>query len=272
MVLINFAPNREGDKVMVMLRIAIALATLVLGGRVAMAGQVPIPLLLPDDVRAAVAPRVFQGVSGAAAGAVYFPDQALAVRIEQGEGDAARVIDQWSKSHTFYLISFSISIAASDDYIPEQVDVTAAFGGLGKLTRQPIIIDSFPRTGFKPASFSGSGEVRIASGVQFELVTGGPAKAGVEANAAFKFNYAPAYADIISGFASAHAFWQFSRTQEQYPVGAIPMKLLVVIPQTFKSDSLTLNFDVKVRFSGSWWTRGRAIASFKTIVRLPDGG
>ena len=84
-----------------------------------------------------------------------------------------------------------------------------------------------------------------------------------------KFDYTPAYANVTSGFASGHAFWQYERTQDQYPVGEIPMKLLVAVPNTYREKELTLRFDVRVRFSRSWWKRGMAVASYPTVVALP---
>ena len=258
-----------------MLRVAIILATMVLNFATAVADQVPVPMLLPRDIQAAIDPQVFQGVSGDTAGAIYFPDQILAVKVERVEGDSNQVIKQWSKTHTFYLIPFTISIAPADDRIPEQVNVVSAFSGIGELSRQPIIIDLFPKTGFKPANFSGSGEVRVSSGVQLEPmplpnVPAVTAKAGLETNAAFKFNYAPAYANIISGFASGNAFWRFTRTQDNYPVGEIPMKLLIALPQTVGSDSVILKFDITAAFSGPWWRTGKVIASFQTVIRVPN--
>ena len=128
-------------------------------GHSAMAEPVPIALLSPDDLQEAIDPSVFQGVSSTEnVGAVYFPDRVLGYKVEHGEGDAEQVIAQWAKTHGFYLIPFSVSILALNDNIPEKLVVTTGFTGLGQLTRQPIILDIFPKTGFNRDSPEGSSQ------------------------------------------------------------------------------------------------------------------
>lgn len=247
------------------------LTTLVfaVAGHSAMADPVPIPLLSPDDLQEAVDPNVFQGVRRTEkVGAVYFPDRVLSYQVEHGVGDAAQVIAQWARTHGFYLVPFSVSILPLDDNIPEKLDVAAGFTGLGQLTNQPIILDTFPKTGFKPGAVTGSGEVKIDGNLQIKPLPTGTS-VGAQANAALKFNYTPAYANVISGFASGHAFWQYERTQDQYPVGEIPMKLLIAVPNTYSEKELILRFDVRARFSRKWWVRGMAVASYPTVVALP---
>lgn len=195
-----------------------------------MAEDVATPLLTVPDIQASSSPDVFQGVAATSVGSIFFPDTILSVA------------------------------------------VTVAFSHLGQLKEQPIVIDSFPETGFNPAPFQGSASVTLNGEAKLTpLPSGMPAtgSAGVQGEVAFSYKYSPAYASVTSGFASAHAFWIFKRTQDRYPVGEIPLKLLVAVPKSNQRRNLSLDFDVAARFSGSWWREGMTIASFTSSVRLP---
>lgn len=243
-------------------------------GEHAMAEGVAVPMLTVPDLQTSASPSVFEGVEGGSAGAIYFPDTILSFSVESAEGDGQKIIDQWSKSHRFIIMPIKISVAPKDGFIPEAVDVTASFSGIGQLKQQPIVIDSFPATGFNPSAFQGDASLKLNGEAKFAPVpTGTPvsAGAGAEGTVGLSYKYAPAYANVVSGFASGHAFWQFHRTQEKYPIGEIPMKLLVAVPKSYAKPALIITFDVKARFSGSWWKNGLTMATFVSSVTLPDG-
>lgn len=166
-----------------------------------------------------------------------------------------------------------MSIKPKDDFIPDAVDITLAFSGLSQLKQQPIVIDSFPETGFNPGAFQGSASVTLTSEAKFAplpIETLGKVAAGAQINAGLAYKYAPAYANVVSGFGSAHAFWQFKRTQDKYPVGEIPIKLLIALPKSYTKRALSMDFDVRTRFSGAWWKTGLTVATFTSVVTLPD--
>lgn len=237
---------------------------------IAMANQVSVPMLTATDIQASVAPEIFQGVSETSVGAIFFPETILTVLIDRLEGEGEKIIQQWSKSHAFVLVPFSIGIRPAEDRIPERVEFTAAFSGLGELGRQPIVIDTFPETGFKPSAFKGSAELKVNAEGKFEpLPIGTRASAGANVDASLSYTYSPAYANVVSGFASAHAFWQFSRTQSDYPIGEIPVKLLLAVPKSFSEATMTVDFDVKARFSGDWWSGGQVVAAYSSLLLLP---
>lgn len=234
-----------------------------------MMDMISVQLLQAEDIQAAAAPSLYQGVKSRSAGAIYFPDQVLTVKVDSFEGDPGAVLEQWSRTHRFILASFSIAVRPEGERIPESVDVTLAFADAGDLTRQPIVLDVFPSNGFKKAPFEGSASVAVTA--KGGLEPSSAAGAAAEAKAGFSYTYAPAYADVASGFGSASAFWRFNRTQDAYPIGEIPMKMLIAAPRALKERALVANFDVRAAFSGWFFSGGAATASFTTAMILPDG-
>ncbi len=232
--------------------------------RVAVAGDVPVQMLTHTDVQSATRPDIFEGISNASAGSIYFPDQILAAQIDNLEGDAATQLKSWNQTHRFMIIPFSISIRPNDENIPERVDVTLALETSASLDKQLTLIDVFPPNGFHKAPFEGKAGLEI--GAEGKLAQVAKAKT----NLAFSYSYSPAYANVVSGLGSTHAFWQYRRTQENYPIGEIPMKLIVVVPRSYKSNEIIGKFDVNVDFGGSFFVGKSARAQFASIIALPE--
>jgi hypothetical protein len=225
------------------------------------------PLLQATDIQAAAAPQVFQGVTGDASGAVHYPDQALAFPLAR-TAENSQLLDAWHKSHNFFVVPIDIAIAPTPGLIPERVDISLAFPSLGQLNRQPLVIDTFPKTGFALAPFSGKAEVKVGADLKF--VAAAPVTPTAGANASLSYSYAPAYANVIAGYGSGSAFWQFMRTQDKYPVGDIPMKVIVAVPKSAATQALTLSVDTRVEYPGGWLSRrGLSIASFRMRVAMP---
>jgi hypothetical protein len=137
------------------------------------------------------------------------------------------------------------------------------------MDKQPLIIDVFPKTGFAAGNLTGKAEVKVGADLKFGESS--PATATGGANASLAYNYAPSYANVISGFGSGSAFWQFTRTQTAYPVGDIPLKLIVAVPKGMTARSLTASMDVRVEYSGGWLqAKGLSVAAIRTRIELPN--
>lgn len=225
------------------------------------------PLLQPLDIQAAAAPQVFQGVAGDTSGAIHYPDQVLAYPLTQTDANRD-LVEAWRKSHAFFVIPVDIAVAPAPGSVPDRVDVALAFAGLGQLNRQPLVIDTFPKTGFAPAPFSGKAEVKVGADMKFEAAGVATPSAGVDAS--LSYSYAPAYANVIAGYGSGSAFWQFVRTQDKYPVGNIPMKLVIAVPKAAAAQPLTASVDARVEYPGGWFSgKGLSVASFRMRIALP---
>lgn len=222
-----------------------------------------VQMVTATDVQKAANPSLLEGVEEASYGAVYFPDKVFLANVPKLEGDGQAVYNSWAKTHRFLIAPFSISVRPNSDRIPESVDVSLALDGLGDLTRSPVITGIFPPNGFKKSAFQGETNLSVSAGSK--LVEGVSAEVGI----GLSYKYSPAYASVFAGFATTHAFWRFSRTQESYPVGGIPMKLLLVVPKTYDEDEIIGDFDVKVEFGGSIFSRGAIVSNFTTIFALP---
>jgi len=232
--------------------------------KVSMASDVLVQMVTLNDVQNASSPGIYEGISNAPAGSIYFPDQILAAQIDNLEGDARSQLKNWKRTHRFMIIPFSISIRPNDENIPERVDVTLALESSTSLNKQPALIDVFPPNGFHRAPFEGKAGLEV--GAEGTLTKAASAKA----NFAFSYTYSPAYANVVSGIGSTHAFWQYRRTQDNYPVGEIPMKLLMVVPRNYKSAEIIGYFDVNVDFGGSFFIGKSARAQFTSVIALPE--
>jgi hypothetical protein len=222
-----------------------------------------VPLLLMDDVRAA-AGAAYQGVTGDASGAIHYPDEILAYPVAETTENKS-LLDAWKASHRFFVIPLELSIAPAPGRIPERVDVSLAFSGLGSMGRQPLIVDVFPQTGFSPGAVSAKGELKLGADLKFQQ---GIADATAGGNVALAFSYAPSFASVVSGFGSGTAFWQLVKTQDKQPLGGLPLKLVVACPIANLKD-LILTTDVRIQYAGPWWTTGLSVASFRSKISLP---
>lgn len=223
----------------------------------------PVQMVSATDIQQAASPSLLEGVQDESVGAVYFPDRVLLARIGELEGDGQALFRSWARSHSFLIAPFSIGVKPNGSRIPERVDVSLALDSGGDLSQSPLITGIFPPNGFRKSAFQGEASLGVSAGGELVEGVGGEAKLGLS------YSYAPAYASVFSGFASAHAFWQFSRTQDSYPVGDIPMKLLLVLPKAVQSRELIADFDVKVQFTGGIFARGAIVARFTSVFVLP---
>lgn len=232
------------------------------------ADDVGVQLIAAPDIRKAANPALTEGIESSSYGAIYFPDKILGAKLDGLDGDGADLFNSWSQSHRFIVIPFGISVRPTADRIPENVDVVVAFDNLGDLTRQPIINDVFPPNGFQKAPFEGNAGLKVSGKGEFQPADG--VSAGADATIEFSYKYAPAYANVVSGFGSANAFWKYSRTQDSYPIGNIPMRLLIIVPNSYDENEMLAHFDVKVDLGGGFFSSASVAASFSSIVVLPE--
>jgi len=228
-----------------------------------------VPLLLPADIQAAAAPSVFQGVQSGPSGAIHYADEVLAFPVKPNPANSD-LLETWQRSHDFYVVPLNIGIAPAEGLIPDRVDLAVAFSGLGQMDRQPLVIDAFPKTGFVASELTGKAEVKLGADLKFTEV--GIANAGGGASGSLSYTYAPAYANVVCGYGSGSAFWQFNRTQDKYPVGDIPIKLVIAAPKGRRDQTLTATIDARVEYPGGWFRpKGLSVASFHTRIALPSG-
>lgn len=223
----------------------------------------PVQMVSATDIQQAASPSLLEGIQDESVGAVYFPDRVLLARISELDGDGQALFRSWARTHWFLIAPFSIGVRPNGKRIPELVEVSLSLDGGGDLTQSPIITGIFPPNGFRKSAFQGEASLGISAGGELVESLGGKAEIGLS------YSYAPAYASVFSGFATAHAFWQFSRTQDSYPVGDIPLKLLLVVPKGMQGQELIADFDVKVQFSGGLFARGAIAAHFTSVFALP---
>jgi hypothetical protein len=236
------------------------------GPRLAQAEERSAPLLSADDLLSGA--NITQGSTNTSAGSVLYPEQILTIDVSgvSQSGTDPRV-QAWNKVYRFIVVPLNLAIRANPSKAPSSVIVNAAFRNTGQLPKQPIIIDIFPATGFKQQPFQGSASLGVGADLKFAGTL--PANANASVEAALKYTYAPAFANVQSGYASSGSFWQFVATQAEQPVGQLPLKLTVGIPRTMTASSLSLAVDVTVNFGSSWW--GDEIrTSFLTEVLLPQ--
>jgi len=228
-----------------------------------------VPLLTAADMLAADGTGLTQGATTSSAGSILYPDQILTIDVPI-VGDATHPVDpqisEWSKAYRFIVIPINLAIQTPPGKAPRSVVINAGFRNLGQLPKQPIIIDQFPATGFKAEPFSGS--VSIGIGGDLKYAGTAPANAEASVKAALNYTYAPAFANVQSGFASSSSYWTFVATQDKQPVGSLPLKLTVGIPRKITAASWSLAIDVVAAFGSTWWG-DEVRATFVTEVRLP---
>jgi hypothetical protein len=134
------------------------------------------------------------------------------------------------------------------------------------MSRQPLIIDAFPPTGFVPGPVAVKGKLKLGGDLKFQQ---GIVDAGIGGNVAMSVNYAPSFASVVSGFGSGTAFWQLIKTQDKQPLGGLPLKLVVACPISNLGKDLVLTADVRVQYEGSWWTTGFSVGTFRAKVEFP---
>ncbi|MEM8630741.1 MAG: hypothetical protein AAGF74_05865 [Pseudomonadota bacterium] len=228
-----------------------------------MADETPVSFITLSDIQSAASADLLEGVSTAPAGSIYFPDTILAAKVEDLDGAAGQQLESWKRTHRFFIVPFSIGIRPTGNNIPESVDIALSLEAFGGLAQRPLILGVFPPNGFKKGPFEGSLGVELGADGSLQSV------ATAKANVAFNYTYAPAYADVAAGFASGHAFWTYRRSQESYPIGDIPMKLVLVVPATYPEDAVVARFDVRVDFGGTLFWDKSAQGYFSSVIELP---
>jgi hypothetical protein len=220
----------------------------------------------PDDVKRSGATGT-QGVTGDELGSLHYPDQIMAFPVRETD-DNKDLLTSWAATHKFFVVPINIAVQPAKDRIPESFSLTVTFPGIGALTRQPIVIDCFPKTGFDAAAFSGSAELKLDGDLKF--APGPVGSVGSSVNAALAYKYAPNYANVVSGNGSGSAFWQFTRTQTNYPVGELSLKLVVAVPIQMVTAGMNMTADARIGYSGRWWATGTTITSFRSHVSYPE--
>lgn len=220
----------------------------------------------PDNVKRSGAVGT-QGATSDELGSLHYPDQIMAVPVRETD-DNKDLLTSWAATHKFFVVPINIAVQPAKDRTPESLSLTVTFPGVGALTKQPIVIDCFPKTGFDAAAFSGSAELKLDSDLKFS--PGPVGSVGSSANAALTYKYAPNYANVVSGNGSGSAFWQFTRTQANYPVGELSLKLVVAVPVQMVAAGMNMAADARIDYSGRWWTTGTTITSFRSHVSYPE--
>jgi hypothetical protein len=229
-----------------------------------------VQLLSGEDLLSAGQAVITEGLTAASAGTILYPDQVLSVTVPEAskETPADPRISEWSKAYRFIIIPVAVAIQTKPGTAPQSVVINATFRNSGQTTKQPIIIDVFPATGFKPGPLTGSASASVGIGSNLKFGGGLPVNADASVKAALTYNYAPGFANVESGYASTACFWQFAATQSEQPVGSLSLKLTVAVPRNVTVSSIALAFDIVASFGGSWF--GNDVrASFVAEVLLP---
>jgi len=230
------------------------------------------PLLSGEDLLGVGTTGITQGVTSGAPGSILYPDQILTVDVEDalppGTQADARV-QAWSKAYRFIVVPLTLAIHADPKTPPKSVVINAAFRNTGQAAKQPIIIDIFPATGFKAEPLQGTATAAIGVGADLKFGDKLPVNANASVKGALSYTYNRAFANVQSGYASSASFWQFAATQDQQPIGALPLKLTIGVPRTAAQNSLSLAIDVVAKFGSAWWG-DEVRASFLSEVMLPQ--
>lgn len=230
------------------------------------------PLLSGEDLLGAGTAGITQGVTSGSPGSILYPDQILTVDAQDALPPGAQAdarVQAWSRTYRFIVIPLTLAIHADPKTPPKSVVINAAFRNTGQAAKQPIIIDIFPATGFKAEPLTGTATASIGVGADLKFGDKLPANANASVKGALSYTYNPAFANVQSGYASSASFWQFAATQDQQPIGALPLKLTVGVPRTVDQNSLSLAIDVVAKFGSAWWG-DEVRASFLSEVMLPQ--
>lgn len=244
-------------------------ALLLSGAAGAAAAERSAPLLSGEDLLGAGTAGITQGGATGSSGSLLYPEQILAVDVEAAQpgGTPDARVQAWSKVYRFIVVPLNIAVRANPGTKPQSVIINATFRNIGQLSKQPIIVDIFPGTGFKAEPIKGEASASIGVGADLKFGSAPPANASASAKAALSYTYNPAFANVQTGFASSAGFWQFVATQQEQPVGALPLKLTVGIPRAASGPSVTLAVDAVVKFGSAWWG-DEVRASFVSEVLL----
>jgi hypothetical protein len=83
-------------------------------------------------------------------------------------------------------------------------------------------------------------------------------------------NYAPAFANVVSGFGSGTAFWRFQRSQQTYPVGDLPLRVIAAVPLARLGQAIPVVIDLRLILSGPWLGTGEVNAVARPRVLFPS--
>jgi hypothetical protein len=234
------------------------------------AAEKSVQLLSGTDLLSVGRAQITQGLTAESSGSILYPDQILSVSAKSALKDtpADPRIAEWSKVYRFVVLPFSIAVQPKPGTVPKTLVVNAAFRNTGQTTKQPIIIDIFPSTAFKAGPLTANASASVGLGTDLKFAGAAPVDADASVKAALAYTYAPAFANVQTGYSSSACFWQFLATQSEQPVGSLPLKLTVAVPLAVSAMSIALNFEVVASFGGSWF--GDDVrANFVAEVLLP---
>lgn len=224
-------------------------------------------ILLDEDLIAAF--DMNKAVVSTPAGKIHFPDRLFAQDLSaQLENDP--FVKQYKKIYSFFAIDFTISIEPSVHFTPERVRIAGSLPGGEAMERKVLVRDVFPRSKFTSPNASVEGSVEISAGATFgpPLLGAVTPVLGGKGGLQLAFKYAPVFAELTAGFGGSTFFWEFTRTQAVIPTGAIPLKMILMLPRGVPPPRVTL--DVIVDFSKRWWEPNQeGLASHRVAVQLP---
>ena len=205
-------------------------------------------LLLDAGVMQAVHPSLQHSATETTAGVVHISERLRALPVATpAEGAAAA----WSATHAIAVVTLSVAVEPAGAR-PHLVAVGAQFRSIGEAAEQPVILDVFPATAFVPAN--ASGEVALAVTPELKLSHPMVGSLGIGGKAAISLAWKPGNAKIVSGHSDATAFWQFEAQQDWWPVGQLPLTLLLAVPKGVATARLAL--DVRAELSGGLFKAG----------------
>lgn len=205
-------------------------------------------LLLDAGVMQAVQPSLQHSATETTAGVVHMSERLRALSVTTpADGPGAA----WSATHTIVVVTLAVAVEPVGAR-PRLVAVGAQFRSIGEAAEQPVILDAFPATAFVPAN--ASGEVALAVTPELKLSHPMVGSLGIGGKAAMALSWKPGNAKIVSGHSDATAFWQFEAQQDWWPVGQLPLTLLLAVPKGVTTSRLAL--DVRAELSGGLFAVG----------------
>ena len=254
--------------VFTVLTVLIVLSTQALSDQTLSQSRKAIAMQSARELQAAIYPTLYEGVQLQSAGAIYYPDTIFTYDLPLNSAHMDGVIKEWSESsHRFIVVPFTIGIQPQPGRTPKMVNVTLALSDIGLPARQSIIHDIFPATRFINSPLSASVALDISSKGKFKLASN--LSSGLNAEAGLTYKYNSVYANVVSGKASGNAFWQFSQTQDSFPAGDIPMKIILAVPNTYNDNAILVKFDVSVEFTKIFVLSDTVVATFEAQLQLP---
>jgi len=208
---------------------------------------------------AAVAPAIQHTAAETIAGVIHMPDR---LRVHAVEVPTSGPAAAWSGSHRIVVAPLSISVDPTEGR-PRRVSIGLQFRSIGTASEQPVILDVHPPTEFRPAATTGEASVTVTP--ELRLGAPGAASLGIAGSGSLTTRWQPGVPKIISGHGDATAFWEFESRQDWWPVGRLPMTILLAVPK--ETSEARLGLDVRVELVGGAFRSG-ATGRAANIVTL----